>query len=638
VAGARRLAAIMFTDMVGFSRLAQEDESAALRVRQEQQALLRPLFKAHGGREVKSLGDGFLVEFPSAVESVGCAIDIQAGLERRNSGRPEAERLLVRIGIHVGDVVPEGGDVVGDAVNVASRIEPLAEPGGILVSAQVLDQVRNKLPTAFEWIGQRLLKNIETPVGLYRVTQPSAESAPPPTAESPNRIAVLPFANLSPDPQDEFFADGLTEELITELSRIRILRVISRTSVMRYKGASKGAADIARELRVKSIVEGSVRRVGNRIRISAQLIDGPSEEHLWAATFDRELTDVFAVQSEIARQVAATLNLGLPSTPAAVRSPTASLDAYKAYVVGRALWNRRAPELVRAALRQFDEALRLDPTFALAYSGVADCYSILINLGQLRWAEFSGQARTAARRAIELDDSSAEGHASLGLALMNDLEWSGSERELRRAVELNPAYAAPRLWIYLLLMDEGRDDEAVRELHLAEDADPLSPRIAEHLGIQAWLKGRENEALEWWDRAATLGAGADAMLVLKVGLLTRVGRLDEARALLEKTPTPPVGFVGAVFPALMHALLGRREEAYRDLARLQAKESEVLATQLAWVYGALADNDRFYEALSRFVREKGGDTHWIWVLPIFEEARKDPRFAAFLRQCGLLKG
>jgi Tfp pilus assembly protein PilF len=289
-------------------------------------------------------------------------------------------------------------------------------------------------------------------------------------------------------------------------------------------------------------------------------------------------------------------------------------------------------------LRQFDEALRLDPTFALAYSGVADCYSILINLGQLRWAEFSRQARTAARRAIELDDSSAEGHASLGLALFNDFDWSGSERELRRAVDLNPAYAAPRLWIYLLLMDEGRDEEAVRELHLAEDADPLSPRIAEHLGIQAWLKGRESEALERWDRAATLGAGADSMLVLKVGLLTRAGRLDEARALVEKTPTPPVGFVGAVFPALMHALLGMRDEAYRDLARIQAKESEVLATQLAWVYGALGDYDRFYEALSRFVREKGGDTHWIWVLPIFEEARQDPRFTAFLRQCGQSKG
>jgi adenylate cyclase len=629
----------MFTDMVGYSRLAQQSEPAALRARREHQAILRPIFRAHGGREVKSLGDGFLVEFASSVESVECAIDIQTAMEQRNKGLAESERVLLRIGIHIGDVVREGADVVGDAVNIASRIEPLADPGGILVSGQVFDQVSNKLAVSFEGIGQRKLKNIETPVDLYRIAPlsvgPPSTSAP----KTPDRIAVLPFANMSTDPQDEFFADGLTEELITELSRIRNLRVIARTSVMRYRGAAKGAADIARELRVKTIVEGSVRKAGNKIRIVVKLVDGPSEEHLWGATYDRELTDVFAVQSEIARQVAATLNPALPATTLAVRTPTTNFDAYKNYVVGRALWNRRAPELVRAALRQFEEALQLDPGFALAYSGVADCYSILINLGQVPWREFNGLAKTAALRAIELDDLSAEGHASLGLVLMNEFDWSGAERELRRAIDLNSAYAAPRLWLYLVLVDEGRTDEAVRELHQAEEADPLSPRIAEHLGQQAWLAGRESEALEYWDRAANLGMGADTLLVLKVALLTRAGRHEEARALVEKAPPPPIGFIGSVFPAFIHALLGMREEAHRELERLRtrAEGPQVLAIQMAWVYGALGEYDRFYDALSRYVDQRGGDMHGIWVWPIFEEARKDHRWGEFLRRCGLLE-
>jgi adenylate cyclase len=308
--GPRRLAAIMFTDMVGFTALAQRDEPAALRLLAEQRTLATPLFSSHGGRVIKTIGDGFLVEFPSALESVLCAREIQDAIVRRNASGNNTERLELRVGIHVGEVVAQGDDIVGDAVNVASRLEPLAEPGGICVSEQVLDQIRNKIPMTCERLLAPRLKNVETPINAYRVSAGS-DGRPPPAPSralgSYVRLAVLPFTSMSPDPSDEFFADGLTEEMISHLSRGSALRVVARTSIMPYKGASKGIREIARELSVGSILEGSVRRSANTVRITVQLIDAGSEEHLWAHSFDRELTDIFALQDEICQTVSKVL-------------------------------------------------------------------------------------------------------------------------------------------------------------------------------------------------------------------------------------------------------------------------------------------------------------------------------------------
>lgn len=321
---ARRLAAIMFTDMVGFTTLAQRDESVALRLLEEQRALLRPLFAEHGGTIVKTLGDGFLVEFSSAVESVRCAQKIQTAMAQRNATASATERFSLRVGIHLGDVVAQDGDIVGDAVNVASRIEPLAEPGGICVTEQVIDQIRSKLGVRGQKLVAPPLKHVAEPVHVYRLEQEAGGPSSPSRNGTPGpylRLAVLPIASLSADPGDERFADGLTEELISRLAQSTALRVLARTTVMPYKNAGKGIREIGRELAVGSILEGSVRRAANAIRITVQLIDAGSEEHLWAGRFDRELTDVFAVQDEIAQAVSKVLQRKLVAQiPPAFRS------------------------------------------------------------------------------------------------------------------------------------------------------------------------------------------------------------------------------------------------------------------------------------------------------------------------------
>jgi adenylate cyclase len=300
----------MFTDMVGFTTISQRDEDLALRLLDEQRELLRPFFATHGGRVVKSMGDGFLVEFPSAVESVVCARKIQDALGRRNASAAPGETISIRIGIHLGDIVDQGGDIAGDAVNVASRLEPLAEPGGICVSEQVVDQIRNKLSVSCQELAAPRLKNVEASVHVFRL-QGAALGAPasaaPPSRPPYTRVAVLPFASLSSVPADDEFADGLTEELINNLAQSTALRVVARTSVMPYKGARKGIREIGRELGVGSILEGSVRRSANTLRVTVQLVDTASEEHLWAGRFDRELTDSFAMQDEIAQGVSKVL-------------------------------------------------------------------------------------------------------------------------------------------------------------------------------------------------------------------------------------------------------------------------------------------------------------------------------------------
>jgi adenylate cyclase len=306
----RRLAAIMFTDMVGFSTIAQRNENLALRLLEEYRTLLRPLIGAHGGRIVKTMGDGLLVEFPSAVESVICARKIQDALSQRNATAGPGEKISLRIGIHVGDILDQGDDIVGDAVNIASRLEPLAEPGGICVSEQVIDQIRNKVPIDCQELVAPSLKNIETPVHVYRVQMQEAgevESTVPSIRPAYIRVAVLPFASLSSNPADEEFADGLTEELINHLAQSSALRVVARTSVMQYKRAMKGIREIGRELSVGSILEGSVRRSANTLRVTVQLVDSGTEENLWAQRFDRELTDSFAIQDEIAQGVSTVL-------------------------------------------------------------------------------------------------------------------------------------------------------------------------------------------------------------------------------------------------------------------------------------------------------------------------------------------
>jgi adenylate cyclase len=311
--------------------MSQRDEIVAVRLLDEHRMILRPVFATHGGRVIKTMGDGFLVEFPSALESVRCAQKVQQTLEHRNASAKEEEKITLRVGIHVGEIIDQGDDIAGDAVNVASRLEPLAEPGGICVSEQVLDQIRNKLSIGWQDVPVPRLKNVEFPMRVYRLKasgDAAKRTTPPSEHVSYVRLAVLPFTSMSPDPADEFFADGLTEEMITHLSKSTALRIVARTSVMPYKGVRKGIREIGHELGVGSILEGSVRRSAKKVRIAVQLVDAGTEEHLWVDSFDRQVDDIFAVQEEIARSVSKVLQGKLVARiPPSWRNQRASVPA-----------------------------------------------------------------------------------------------------------------------------------------------------------------------------------------------------------------------------------------------------------------------------------------------------------------------
>ncbi len=496
MASTRRLAAIMFTDMVGSTASAQADEAEALKRRDEQSALLRHLFAAHQGREIKSMGDGFLAEFDSALRAVQCAIDIQEHLHKRNSQR-DVVPILLRIGVHLGDVEPRESDIFGDAVNIAARIEPITSPGGVCISGEVFSQIRNKIPNKLDKLPPAGLKGIQVPIDVYRVILPWASGGSTSENFGPTGIAVLPFTNISPDPKDEYFADGLTEELITVLSQLQELRVISRTSVMLYKASPKSASQIGAELGVVSILEGSVRKSGSRLRVTAQLIDARTDRHLWCKTYDRELDDVFAVQSEIAKQVVEGLKVEL--RPAEEERldvrPAVRSDSYLAYLKGRTLLHQQNESSFKSAKEQFDLAISLDPQNAAAYSGLSD-------LGRLHGSYYFGMSRKEADetgrqladRAIELDPNLAEAHASAAATLWLNYDFIGGEKEFQRALSLNPSYSQAHHWYAELLSWQARTDEALAEWALAEASDPLSPfNLSHHAALLYWL-GRYDEA------------------------------------------------------------------------------------------------------------------------------------------------
>ena len=402
----RRLAAIMFTDMVGYTALGQRNESLSLALVEEQRKLIRPILARHNGREIKTIGDAFLVEFLSALDAVRCAYDIQRAVREFNISLPEDRRVHLRVGVHLGDVVESGGDISGDAVNVASRIEPLAEDGGVCVTRQVYDHIQNKFELKLASLGVKPLKNVSIPIEVFRMVMPWSVETPAPSVQlDKKRIAVLPFTNMSSNPEEGYFADGMTEELITSLSGVRQLTVIARTSVMGYKGTTKKVREIGRELEVGSVLEGSVRKAGNKVRITAQLIDASTEGHLWAQNYDRQLEDVFAIQSEIAEKVAGELRIRLVDSEKRTleKKPTENTEAYTCFLQGRELFREETEASLRQALGLFEKAIELDPKFAKAYVGVAECHEWLASGGYEPYDVSLSSMKTSLERAIDLD-------------------------------------------------------------------------------------------------------------------------------------------------------------------------------------------------------------------------------------------
>jgi adenylate cyclase len=639
----RRLAAIMFTDMVGYTALGQRDEPLSLALAAEAKKLLRPIFLRHNGREVKTMGDGFLVEFPSALDAVKCAYDVQRATREFNISLPSEKKIRLRVGVHLGDVVDSQGDISGDAVNVASRIEPLAEDGGVCLTRQVYDHVQNKFELPLASLGSKSLKNVSAPLEVYKMVMPwSEEKATPSTQLDKRRIAVLPFANISPDSKDEYFADGMTEELISTISNMRELSVISRTSVMGYKGTSKKIREIGQELEVGSVLEGSVRKAGNRMRVTVQLINVGSDKHLWAQSYDRELDDVFAVQSDIAKRVAEALRITiLPEEERRIeKRPTKDIAAYAFYLRGRSQWNKRSDEGLRSAIEFFHKAIAIDPGYALAYSGVADSYAVLAINGHIPKTEGLPKAKEYAIKALEIDDTLAEAHVSLAMALeAHDWDWAGSEREFKKAIEINPSYATAHHWYALLLQLLGRFDEALREIHRAQELDPLSMVINSAIIWVYNTAGEYDKAIEhgrrWLEMEPNSGFAHLHLASTYSRKKMHAEAIREARAAAADSSVSHWTYMEDL--DYYYAQSGDLQEAQKIFTEIleRSKTQYVSPTFFALHYLALGDEARMFEYLQKAYEERNMLIGLCRFDPDFAKYRHDPRYTELLRKMKL---
>jgi len=425
----RRLAAILAADVVGYSRLMGENETGTAQALREHRTAADPLIAQHGGRIVKTTGDGVLIEFGSVVGAVECALALQPLATERNAGIPNERRMEWRIGIHIGDVLIEGDDILGDGVNIAARLEGIAEPSGICISDDAFRQVRGKVETEFADIGEQSLKNIARPLRVFRLSpssSPAQPIAPPAALPLPDKpsIAVLPFANMSGDPEQEYFADGMVEEIITALSRIRWLFVIARNSTFSYKGQAVDVKQIGRELGVRYVLEGSVRKAGGRVRITAQLIDALSGTHLWADRFDGSLEDVFELQDQVASSVAGVIEPALQAaeTARSAGRPTNDLTAYDLYLRAHALFFSSSI-LIPEVLHLLDQAIGRDLRYGPALAFAANCYVRLVVDGRSENPEeTSRKAIGFARRALEVtnDDPGVLANAAIALSYFGE--------------------------------------------------------------------------------------------------------------------------------------------------------------------------------------------------------------------------
>jgi adenylate cyclase len=538
----RRLAAILAADVVGYSRLMAADEEGTLaRLNAHRRELLEPKIAQHHGRIVKRMGDGILSEFGSAVDAARCAIETQQGMAKLNEGVPTEQRIQIRIGIHVGDIIIEEGDIFGDGVNIAARLEGIAEPGGITLSEDAWRQVQGKVTAKCIDSGEQRLKNIPQPVRVYRLEFAGERPAALGVTSVPEKpsIAVLAFTNMSGDPEQEYFSDGLSEDIITDLSKFSNLDVIARNSSFTYKGKPVDVKQIGRELAVRYVLEGSVRRAGNRIRVTGQLIDSLSGTHIWADRFDRDLTDIFAVQDELTREIIGALRLKLTdSEKARVGSGgTQNVEAHDLFLKGRELLfaNKRDRNTFEQCIECFRGALELDSNYAAAYAGLGMAH---VHDFQNHWSESAetslDKAESLVNESIAKDDNDPFAHyvASVVYTWKRDHEWAA--REVDRALALNPNFALAnnaRAFVHIYA------GEPLRALPLIEKAirlDPAQQLYRHFLGTAYFVAGNyETAAAVFKDRIAVV-PNTDLSRSFLASALGHLGQLDEARRIWDE--------------------------------------------------------------------------------------------------------
>jgi adenylate cyclase len=513
----RRLAAILAADMVGYSRLMEADETGTLaRLKTHRLELIDPAIAKNKGRLIKTAGDGMLVEFPSVADALACAVEIQRRMAARNSDVASEREIRFRIGINLGDVIREDDDIFGDGVNVAARLQAFAEPGGICVSGAIRDQVGDRLGIAFEDLGEQSVKNLTRPIRVYRVRldeQGTAALAPNAAARQKSAlgaaidkpsIAVLPFVNMSGDPEQEFFADGLTEDIITALSRFRDLFVISRNSAFVHKGRAVNVQEVAREFGVQYVVEGSVRKAGNRVRITVQLIDGDSDRHVWAERYDRELEDIFAIQDEVTAAIVATLpgRVEAASHERAKRKPTESMAAYECVLAGKVLHHRSTREDNAEAQRVLERAIALDPKYAHAHAWLG---CVLGQAWTYGWCENRdatfGRIAEELQIALALDENDSDVHRILAAVNLVRHDHERAMYHQERALSLNPNNDLIVVQQGEFLTWLGRPEDGIEWIRKAMRLNPYHPeRYWSHLGRAYFVAQRYPEALEAFAR------------------------------------------------------------------------------------------------------------------------------------------
>ncbi len=677
----RKLAAIMFTDMVGYSALTQKNESLALELLEEHRRLLRPLFPRHNGTEIETAGDAFFVEFVSALDAMRCAIEIQTKMFQRNSTVEPERHIRLRIGLHLGDVVHQGKHVHGDGVNIAARVEPCAAPGSICVSEDIARQVENKINLRLIRLAKRELKNIQLPVAIYRVEMPWEKQHPPESHRfasvlksnrkvlygmlavtivaliafslfrffttlpaNSNSIAVLPFRNFSEDKED-WFSDGMTEDVVAALSKIAALTVISPTPPLQYKNRERSPREIGKELNVASVLDGNVRRDGSQVRIVAKLVSTSDDRNLWTGTYDQEFSNIFSIQSEVAQKIAEKLEATIsPAEKERIeKKSTVNLEAYDLYLKGRYYWNRRLPDSLKKGIECFKQAIAKDPNYALAYAGLADSYTILGNYNLLPPRETYPKAKEAASKALSIDPNLAEAHASLGFAIMNyDWDWVAAEKELKRAIEINPNYAIARSWHAFLLTVTGRFEEATRVRKKALELDPRSPVINADVGLTLYYSGKYDEAIRQFEKTLQIDPNFLIVNIAMAGAYEQKKVYDTAMAKLTNLTAGltlasirhpiPIAALGHVY-----ALSGKKYDAQNmlDLLKEMSDNQYVAPYWMAVLYVGLGEKEQALDWLEKAFEGRDGSMVFLKVDPVFNGIRSDPRFVRLIKKMGL---
>jgi adenylate cyclase len=614
----RRLSAILAADVVGYSRLMGANEVGTLtNLKSHRAELIDPTIAEHQGRIVKLTGDGMLIEFPSVVNAVECAVEIQREMPVRNASIMEDRRIEFRIGINLGDVIVDDDDIFGDGVNVAARLESVAKPGGIAVSQSVRDNVGNRLDLMFEDIGDQQLKNIEFPVRVYNVILGDAPSrsqnaaqAVVADADKPS-IAVLPFNNMSGDPEQEYFSDGISEDIITDLSKISGLFVVGRNTSFGYKGMSPQLQKVASDLGVKFLLEGSVRKAGQRVRVNAQLIDGTNGGHLWADRYDRDLTDIFAIQDEITQAIVEQLKIRLlPKEKKAItQAPTVSVEAYNYYLKGRQLFHVFTKSYLTLAREMFAKAVEADPNYARAYAGMASTTARL--WGMYNVATDADELLAITDKALALDPNLPEAYAARGEGLANSNRRPEAVAAYERALELDPNNYDANLAYARFCVTEGQFERAIELFTRALEIQPDDYQAPLLLQTVYCSIGRVEESMKY------------AHLGLK--------RAEEQLKLHPENSRP------AQLGAAALATLGDKDKALKWLERVMLidPDDNNARYNAACTYAQLGELDQAIEMLEEWIKHCGAEQE-MWFLhdADLDPIREHSRYPALVETIG----